>query len=195
MRLNAFCAALVMPMPASSEPTMPIASADAAAFERVQFELVAEDRELPERAVHDFFLVAWMPCRHEAEDRHEHEQQREDRDEGVVGDQRGQLPGLVVVNFFTTAARKPSRGLCCWRRSSAWRVSVMPIRRARAGLRRGNRPARAAIGRGVCRRSRATCSRVYPMSAGKTSCGRRIAGAARGLRAGSGGGGCDRGLR
>ena len=37
-----------------------------------------------------------MALEHVAEHGHEHEQQREEREEGVVGDQRGQPAGLVV---------------------------------------------------------------------------------------------------
>ena len=62
----------------------------------MELELVAQDRELSERAVEDFLLFVWIALEHEAEHGHEHEQQGENRDEGVVGDQRGELPPLVV---------------------------------------------------------------------------------------------------
>ncbi len=87
-------------MPANSEPTTPIARRHAAAGERVQLELIADDRKLPERAVEDPLLLAGVALQDEAEDRHEHEQQREQRDEAVVGDQRGELSGLVVAELL-----------------------------------------------------------------------------------------------
>src|SRR5206468_11771002 len=68
----------------------------AAAFQRMQLELIAEDRKLPERAVEDPLLLAWVSLQDEAEHRDEHEQQGEQRDEGPVGDERRELTGLVV---------------------------------------------------------------------------------------------------
>ncbi len=83
-----------------------------AAGERVQFELVADDRNLPERAVEDLVLLAGVALQHEAEDRDEHEQQREQRDERVVGDQRGELAGLVVAELLDDRREEAERRGC-----------------------------------------------------------------------------------
>jgi hypothetical protein len=59
-------------------------------------DLVADQRDLAERPVEDFFAQMRVALEHEAEHRDEDEQQREQRDESVVGDQRGHLPRLIV---------------------------------------------------------------------------------------------------
>ena len=69
MRLKAFWVAPVTPMPASSEPTTPIARPMALPVSECSFELVADERELPERAVEDLLLLAGVALQHEAEHR------------------------------------------------------------------------------------------------------------------------------
>ena len=142
----------------------------------VQLELVADDRELAERGVEDAASARSGCPAARSRGRDEHQQQREQRDEAVVGDQRRELAGLVVAELLDTAARKLSRGLRCWRRSRACRRSVrligaLPRRRRRHGA----RARRRAIGRGVCGRSGATSPCVYPIRSAKTSPGRRPA--------------------
>ena len=104
MRLNAFWVALVMPSPASSASTMPITSAAVLPVsECTFFELGVHDRQLPECAAEDLVLLDGVALEDEAEDRHEYQQQREQRDERVVGDQRGELTGLVVAELLDHA--------------------------------------------------------------------------------------------
>ena len=73
-----------------------------AAFQRVDvaLQLIADDRELAERRVQDFGLVLRVAFEHEAEHGHEQQQQREQRGEAVVGDQRRELPGAVVAELL-----------------------------------------------------------------------------------------------
>ena len=59
--------------------------------------LIILDLGLP---VEDPFLVARVALQHEAEHGDEHEQQREQGDESVVGDQGGQLPRLIVTELL-----------------------------------------------------------------------------------------------
>ena len=73
-----------------------------AALQRVDvaLQLIADDRELAERRVQDFGLVLRVAFEHEAEHGHEQQQQREQRGEAVVGDQRRELPGAVVAELL-----------------------------------------------------------------------------------------------
>jgi len=100
MRLKAFCVVLVKPRPASSEPTIADHESDGAAFQRVEFQLVAEDRELPERAVEDALLLARVPCSTNPSTVTITSSSGKIEDEGVVGDQRGELPGLVIAELL-----------------------------------------------------------------------------------------------
>jgi hypothetical protein len=79
----------------------PDRQSDAAALEGVHVlaQLAANDRELGERRVDQFRLQVGMPLEYEAEDRHQQEQQREQRQEPVVGDQRRQVGTLVVAKL------------------------------------------------------------------------------------------------
>src|SRR5947209_17222063 len=62
----------------------------------MEFELVADQRDLTERAVEYPFAFGRVALQDEPQNRDEDEQQREQRDEGVVGDQRRELARLVV---------------------------------------------------------------------------------------------------
>ena len=73
---------------------------EAAALERTGLDLVADDRDLAERAVQDRVLRLGVALEHEAEHRHEHEQQREQREEAVVGDQGGEASALIVAELL-----------------------------------------------------------------------------------------------
>ena len=53
-----------------------------------------------ERRVQHVGLCLGSAFEHEAEHRDQHQQQREQRGEAVVGDQRGQLPGLIVAELL-----------------------------------------------------------------------------------------------
>ena len=66
----------------------------------MQLELVADDRELAERAVEDLLAQFVVALQNESEDGDEHQQQREQRDEAVVGDQCGELPRLVFAELL-----------------------------------------------------------------------------------------------
>ncbi len=91
-----------MPRPPSSETDDADGQRAGAAFQRVDvaLELIADDRELAERGVQDAGLGLGRTFEHEAQHRDEHEQQREQRDEPVVGDQRRELAGLVVAELL-----------------------------------------------------------------------------------------------
>ena len=54
----------------------------------------------PETEFSTEFCGLRVALQHEAEDRHEHQQQREQREERVVGDQRRQVAGLVVAELL-----------------------------------------------------------------------------------------------
>ena len=59
-----------------------------------------------------------VALQHEAEDRGGQQQQREDRDERVVGDDRGQVVALVVEELVDHRERDPATGWRRWKRSS-----------------------------------------------------------------------------
>ena len=54
-----------------------------------------------------------------AEQRREHEQQREDREEAVVGDRRGEIAALVVGVLLADGEREAQPACRCWKRSKA----------------------------------------------------------------------------
>ena len=58
----------------------------------------------------DRLLRTRVPLQHEPEHGHEHEQQREDREEGVVGDQRSEAAAWSSPNFLITATGIASPG-------------------------------------------------------------------------------------
>src|SRR5271166_5059241 len=66
----------------------------------MELELVTDDRKLPERSVEDRFALAGVVLQDVAEHGHEHEQQREQRHECVVGNQRAEFAGLVVAELL-----------------------------------------------------------------------------------------------
>src|SRR4051812_3064086 len=72
--------------------------------------LVADQRQLRERRVLDRTGQLRMPVQDEAQDRGERQQQREDGEERVVGDQRGQVAGLVLAELFDDRKRKAGPG-------------------------------------------------------------------------------------
>ena len=59
-------------------------------------ELVADDGELGERGVQDRLLPVGLAAQDQAQDRGAQQHQREDRDEGVVGQRRREVGTLVV---------------------------------------------------------------------------------------------------
>src|SRR4029077_15854384 len=69
---------------------------DPAALQAAVADLLADQGELPQRAVQDFFLFANVALEQESEHRYEHEQQRKQRYEGVERDQPGEFTSLVV---------------------------------------------------------------------------------------------------
>ena len=81
--------------------TTPIASATPLPVSELHLQLGgADDRKLAERAVEDALLLLGITLQHVAEHGHEHQQQREQRHEAVVGDQRRELAGLVVAELL-----------------------------------------------------------------------------------------------
>ena len=74
--------------------------------ERMELDLAPDHGELPEHGVLDRLLRARVALQGEAEDRGEHEQQWEEREERVIRDQRreaARLPAWSLLNFFSTA--------------------------------------------------------------------------------------------
>ena len=69
-------------------------------------ELVADHRELAQRGVEDLLLEVGVVLQHEAEDRRGHQQQREQRQEAVVGHQRGQVVALIVAELVDDRDRE-----------------------------------------------------------------------------------------
>jgi len=72
-------------------------------------ELRPDHGELAERRVDDPLLEVRMPLEDEAEHGREDEQQREDREEAVVGDRRGVVAALVVGVLLQHRERKANR--------------------------------------------------------------------------------------
>ena len=66
---------------------------------QVGLDLRADHRVLRQRRVRQGLVQRRVVLEHDVQDRDQDEQQREQRGEGVVGDQRGQVPRLVVVEL------------------------------------------------------------------------------------------------
>src|ERR1035438_9913817 len=88
----------------------------------VGLQLRADHGELPERGAEDFLPERRIMPKHYVEHGDQDEKQGEDRCERVVGDQRGEIAGLIVPNFFQTATGKASPGRRCWSRSTECRT-------------------------------------------------------------------------
>ena len=73
---------------------------DAAPVQAGVRDLIADQRELPERAFEDALALVRVALQHEAEHGHEHEQQREQREKAVEGDQPGELARAVVAELL-----------------------------------------------------------------------------------------------
>jgi hypothetical protein len=75
--------------------------ADAAAAQpvKVVLYLVADDGELGHRRVQQALLEAGVPAKQEPEHGDHDQQQRKQREEGVVGDHRGQCAAMVVTEL------------------------------------------------------------------------------------------------
>jgi hypothetical protein len=69
-------------------------------------DLVADDGELRDRGVDDPLLERAVALDHHGDDRDEHEQQREQREEAVVRDQRREVPGAVVAELLDDGERE-----------------------------------------------------------------------------------------
>jgi len=95
-------------------------------------ELVADDRQLADGGVQHLLLQLMVPGQDVAEDRGQQEQQREQRDERVVGDQRSEIVALVVEELVEHGQRVPGRGM-------ALLESVQPCRPASGRLLRPGR--------------------------------------------------------
>ena len=87
------------PSPAQSDPTIPTARATPLPFQAPDSDLFADHRELAEDRVDRVLPQARVVGEDEAENRGQQEQQREQREEGPVGDQRGQVAALVVAEL------------------------------------------------------------------------------------------------
>ncbi len=110
---SAFCIALATPRAPNSRkmaPMMrgrPVPGIDPSCG----LDLLADHRVLRERRVRQGLLQRRVVLEHDIQDRGQHQQQREDRDEAVVRDQRGQVPGLVVVELLPDRDRERQRRL------------------------------------------------------------------------------------
>ena len=69
-------------------------------------ELVTDDRERREGGVEHLVLELGVALEDEAEDRRGQQQQREDRDEGVVGHRRREVVALVVEELVEDRERE-----------------------------------------------------------------------------------------
>ncbi len=76
-----------------------------AAVQRSAAALIPDDRDLLHRRVHDGPLGIGIVLEHEAQDRHEHQQQWKQGEEAVVGDQRRQVARLVVAELLDDSNR------------------------------------------------------------------------------------------
>ena len=80
---------------------------EAVSLERVRLDSRADHRQLGERRADDPVLQIGTAVQREAEDRHEDEQQREEREEPVVRDRRGEVAALVVGVLLPDREREP----------------------------------------------------------------------------------------
>ncbi len=79
------------------------------AAQLMYLDLLADDRELAEDRVLDLVSQPRVALEHEAEDRGQDEQERKQREEGVVGDQRGQIARVVVAELAQHGHRDGQR--------------------------------------------------------------------------------------
>lgn len=77
-----------------------------ASVQRASAELRADDGELAKRGVDDLLFDVRVTLEDEAEHRREHEEQREDREEAVVGDRGGEVGSLIVGVLLQHRERK-----------------------------------------------------------------------------------------
>jgi len=70
------------------------------ALQRPGLQLVAHQRDLLERRVQHRLLGSGVAVENEAQDRHKHHEQRKQREEAVVGDERGEVAALVVAELL-----------------------------------------------------------------------------------------------
>ena len=87
------------PQAGPERPDDPDRERDAAPFQAADSDLFADHRELAEDRVDRVLPQARVVGEDEAENRGQQEQQREEREEGPVGDQRGQVAALVVAEL------------------------------------------------------------------------------------------------
>ncbi len=100
-------------VPAHTATPMPDRQRRCAAVQRVDVvaQLRPDHREVGERRVEHPVLQAGVALERVAEQRHEHEQQREDREERVVGHARGQVATLVVGELLAHREREAEHGV------------------------------------------------------------------------------------
>ena len=77
----------------------------------VALQLVPDDRELGERGVEDLGLQRPVGLQDDAQHRHQDQQQREDREDGVVGAQCRELSGVVVPELLDHRYGEREQGL------------------------------------------------------------------------------------
>ena len=85
----------------------------------VLLQLVADHRELREGGVDDPVLQLRVALQDEPEDGHERQEQREQREEAVVGDQGAVVAARSSPNFLSTAMVQPAGENRCWAPSIA----------------------------------------------------------------------------
>ena len=77
--------------------------------ELTDLDLRSDDRELRKHGALDRVLRADVALQHEPEDRHEHEQQGEQREERVVRHERREVPRLVIAELLDHRNRDRER--------------------------------------------------------------------------------------
>ena len=109
---SAFCAALATPRAPRKVRMMPMTRAGPVCIQPVHvvLQLRADHRELAERGVEHLVLEGGVAAQHDVQHGDQHQQQREQRGETVVGDQRGQVAGLVVAELLPHRDREGQPG-------------------------------------------------------------------------------------
>ena len=105
---SAFSSASATPVPAHTATPIPITSAGALPVQRVDvvLQLRADHGEVGERRVEHAALQVGIALERVAEQRDEDEQQREDREERVVRDARGQVAALILGELLAHGERE-----------------------------------------------------------------------------------------
>ncbi len=113
MRSDAYSSARHTPVPAQRAMPIPICQRQPVALQWVHVapQLRAEHGKVRERRVEQPALTLRVALERVAEQRDEHEHQREDREEGVVRDGCGQIPGAFLAVLALHVHHDGDRGM------------------------------------------------------------------------------------